>query len=265
MDELDINALLARADINALLARVDINALVEQIDMERIIDKLDINAIVARVDLDALVARTEIGSIIAATGAGIASKAIDVARSQGVGLDFFVQRWTDRLLRRRGLAAARRSGGADPGAGAGGAMSRYVAPDRDVGLQGPLRRHLHPFCRLPFRRAGRRVRLRRVSLRAAEYLVTTLSGHTVQGLRSARRVLVGPDSVGHLLLRLSGGGRRSNLRDGGDRLARGPPGREPGRRSGSPGPGPGPAPELPDAGHRVPAHSLPRTGGPFRI
>jgi len=56
---------------------------------------------VARVDLDALVERTQMGSIIAATGAGIASKAIDVARSQGVGLDFFVQRWTDRLLRRR--------------------------------------------------------------------------------------------------------------------------------------------------------------------
>ena len=107
MDELDINALLARP-ISTPARRVDVNALVEQIDMERIIDKLDINAIVARVDLDALVERTEIGSIIAATGAGIASKAIDVARSQGVGLDFFVQRWTDRLLRRR---ASPRPGG----------------------------------------------------------------------------------------------------------------------------------------------------------
>ena len=79
---------------------MDVNALVEQIDLDRVIDKLDINAILAQVDLDALVQRTEMGSIIAATGAGIAGKAIDVARSQGVGLDFFVQRWADRLLRR---------------------------------------------------------------------------------------------------------------------------------------------------------------------
>jgi hypothetical protein len=69
--------------------------------MERLIDKLDINAIAARIDLESLVRRTDIGSIISATGAGVASKAIDTARSQGVGLDFFVQRWTDRLLRRR--------------------------------------------------------------------------------------------------------------------------------------------------------------------
>ena len=101
IDKVDVDTIIDKVDINALLARADINSMVEKIDMEAIIDKLDINAIVARVDIDALVERTEIGSIIAATGAGIAGKAIDVARSQGVGLDFLVQRWTDRILRRR--------------------------------------------------------------------------------------------------------------------------------------------------------------------
>lgn len=101
LEGIDLDAVLARADLNSLLARVDINAIVEQLDVEAIIDRVDINAVLARVDLDTLVERTEVGSIIAAAGAGIASKAIDVARSQGVGLDFLVQRWTDRLLRRR--------------------------------------------------------------------------------------------------------------------------------------------------------------------
>jgi hypothetical protein len=40
------------------------------------------------------------GSIIAATGAGMASRAIDVARSQGVSFDFLLQHWSDRLRRR---------------------------------------------------------------------------------------------------------------------------------------------------------------------
>jgi hypothetical protein len=106
--KIDLNAVLGRADLNALLARVDVNALVARIDMEQVIENLDINAIVARIDVESLIERTDIGSIIAATGAGVASKAIDVARSQGVGLDFFVQRWTDRLLRRR---ASRSPGG----------------------------------------------------------------------------------------------------------------------------------------------------------
>ena len=101
LEQVDVDTIIDKVDINALLARADINAIVDKVDMEAIIDKLDINAIVARVDIDALVERTEIGSIIAATGAGIAGKAIDVARSQGVGLDFWVQRWTDRILRRR--------------------------------------------------------------------------------------------------------------------------------------------------------------------
>lgn len=108
LEGIDLDAVLAQADLNALLARLDLNGLIDQVDMDRIIDKVDINAIVGRVDLVSLVGRTDLGAIIAASGAGIAGKAVDVARSEGVGLDFLAQRWADRLLRRR---PSTRSGG----------------------------------------------------------------------------------------------------------------------------------------------------------
>jgi hypothetical protein len=99
--KVDLDAVLARADLNSLIARIDVNAVIDKVDIDRVLERLDLNALLSRVDLEALVRRTEVGSIIASTGAGIASKAIDVARSEGVGLDFAVQRWADKILRRR--------------------------------------------------------------------------------------------------------------------------------------------------------------------
>jgi hypothetical protein len=76
--------------------------LIDKIDIDRVLERVDLNAVMARVDLDAVIQRTEIGSIIASTGAGIASKVVDVARSEGVSLDFALQRWANKILRRRG-------------------------------------------------------------------------------------------------------------------------------------------------------------------
>ena len=101
LENVDLDTVLDNININALLAHIDINALVETLDMDAIVAQLDINAIVARVDIEALVQRTEIGSIIATATSGVTGKALDVARSEGVGLDFRVQDWTNRLLRRR--------------------------------------------------------------------------------------------------------------------------------------------------------------------
>ena len=101
IERVDMNAVLAEVDMNALLAGVDMNGVIDQVDVEKVVDKLDINAILARVDIDALIERTDMGSIIGAAGAGMATKAIDVARSEGVSLDFLLQRWSDRLRRRR--------------------------------------------------------------------------------------------------------------------------------------------------------------------
>jgi hypothetical protein len=52
------------------------------------------------VDVDALIGRTELGSVVARSTAGVIGGALDLLRSVGVGLDLFVQRWVNRLLRR---------------------------------------------------------------------------------------------------------------------------------------------------------------------
>jgi hypothetical protein len=100
LERVDLNAILEHVDLNLLLDKLDVQGLVERLDMERIIAKVDINAVLEQVDLDALVERTQIGSLIARTGAGAAAKVLDVARSQGVGLDSFVQGCVNRVMRR---------------------------------------------------------------------------------------------------------------------------------------------------------------------
>ena len=45
--------------------------------------------------------RTELGGIIVQSTGGIATHALDFVRSQGVGLDEWINRWVDRLLRRK--------------------------------------------------------------------------------------------------------------------------------------------------------------------
>ncbi len=110
LDAIDINAVIDRVDINALVARVDVNEMVGKVDVEAIIDRVDINAIVSRVDInaivsqmdiDSLVEKTELGSIIAKSTTGVMTEVLDLVRSQGVGLDDFCARWTNRLLRRK--------------------------------------------------------------------------------------------------------------------------------------------------------------------
>jgi hypothetical protein len=118
LDAIDLNALIDRVDINRLVGKVGVDALVQQVDVEKIVERVDVDAIVKRVDLDAilkrvdidaivnnididsLVRQTELGSIIAKSTTGVATEVLDVVRAQGVGLDDFCARWTNRLLRR---------------------------------------------------------------------------------------------------------------------------------------------------------------------
>ncbi|MFM7070007.1 MAG: hypothetical protein ACKOYM_11185, partial [Actinomycetes bacterium] len=87
-------------DLNALLGSVDLNSLLGSVDMEALLARLDVNAVVERVDIDSLIRNTELGAIIAQSTSGVASEALDVARSQGVGLDNLLARIIDRALRR---------------------------------------------------------------------------------------------------------------------------------------------------------------------
>jgi len=96
----DMNALLDRVDLNAVLDQLDIDRLLDRIDLDRLLGRIDLNDIVKRLDVAALVEQTDLGAVIAASSSGIAGDALDVVRSQTVGLDEFIARWIGRLRRR---------------------------------------------------------------------------------------------------------------------------------------------------------------------
>jgi uncharacterized RDD family membrane protein YckC len=149
--ELVVSAL----DVNAVLDRVDLNAVLDQIDLDRLLERVDLNSIVERLDIDALVEQTDLGAVIARSSSGAASDALDVVRSQTVGLDEFIARWIGRLRRRpyagppggaagQGKALTERAGDAPPSgppvirAGLQGKFagfaSRFAAFAVDVGV-----------------------------------------------------------------------------------------------------------------------------------
>jgi len=98
--KVDIDGLVQRVDVEAIIDRVDVNAIVQRVDVQAIIERVDIDAIVNNIDIDSLVRQTELGSIIAKSTSGVAVEVLDVVRAQGVGLDDFFARWTNRILRR---------------------------------------------------------------------------------------------------------------------------------------------------------------------
>jgi uncharacterized RDD family membrane protein YckC len=100
LDRVDVDALLDRTDVDRLLDRVDVDRLVARVDPDPILARVDPDPILARVDLDDLIAQTDLGAVIARSSGGVASNALDVVRSQAVGLDEFIARWVGRLRRR---------------------------------------------------------------------------------------------------------------------------------------------------------------------
>jgi hypothetical protein len=72
----------------------------QKVDLNAVMGRLDMNAIAQHIDIDALIQQTDLGAIIAKSSSGVAGNALDVARSQTVGLDEFLARWVARLRRR---------------------------------------------------------------------------------------------------------------------------------------------------------------------
>jgi len=99
--QVDVNALVEKIDVTALLDRVDLNAVLAQVDTNALLDNVDINALLGRIDMDELVEHTDLGAVIARSTGGVASDALDAARSTAVGLDRFIDRWVQRVLRRK--------------------------------------------------------------------------------------------------------------------------------------------------------------------
>jgi hypothetical protein len=97
----DVNEFLARVDVSALVDRVDVNEVLRRVDVDALVGRVDVNAVAGRIDMDALVAQTDLGAVIAQSSGGIATEALDAGRSSAVGLDGFVDRWVERVIRRR--------------------------------------------------------------------------------------------------------------------------------------------------------------------
>jgi uncharacterized RDD family membrane protein YckC len=116
--------------VDALLDRVDLNAVLDRIDLDRLLERMDLNSIVERLDIDALVEQTDLGAVIARSSSGVASDALDVVRSQTVGLDEFIARWIGRLRRRP------YTGPPSPPDGAAG-RGRVITPPGDAPPSGP--------------------------------------------------------------------------------------------------------------------------------
>jgi hypothetical protein len=101
VDKIDVQKIIDKVDVNEIIEKVDVDAMMDKIDVEKIIEKVDINAIISQVDVDALVRQTELGSIIARSTTGVVTELLDVVRASGVGLDDFIARIVNRVLRRK--------------------------------------------------------------------------------------------------------------------------------------------------------------------
>lgn len=101
VDKIDVQKIIDKVDVNEIIDKVDVEAMMDKIDVGKIIEKVDINAIISQVDIDALVGQTEIGSIIAKSTTGVLTELLDVVRASGVGLDDFIARNVNRVLRRK--------------------------------------------------------------------------------------------------------------------------------------------------------------------
>jgi len=109
VDRVDVEKIIDRVDVEKIVERVDVEKIVERVDVDKLLERVDVNALVERVDvrrivdqldIESLVAQTELGSIIFKSTSSVAAEALDVIRAQGVGLDDFFARWTNRILRR---------------------------------------------------------------------------------------------------------------------------------------------------------------------
>ena len=113
IDRVDVDAIVARADLQAAIDRVDVDAIMARADLQAVIDRVDVDQVVSRADLDAVIARVDLirlaeyvvegidlpGIIRSSTGS-MASEGLLEVRRQGIRADERVAHAVDRLLRR---------------------------------------------------------------------------------------------------------------------------------------------------------------------
>ena len=100
IDAIDIDALLNRVDVEKIIDRVDVDKVVDRVDVDKVVERVDVDRIIERVDVQRI-EQTELGAIIARSTTGILTEFLDVIRAQGVGLDDFLFKWSNRLIGRK--------------------------------------------------------------------------------------------------------------------------------------------------------------------
>jgi hypothetical protein len=126
LEQVDLNAVVARVDLDRIVEHLDLDAIVDRLDLDRIAGRIDIDAIAARIDLNAVVARidlaglteqvmdeVDIGELIRESSGTMATETVDALRVQGMRADGLLSRVVDRIMQRKGerrtdpVAAAR--------------------------------------------------------------------------------------------------------------------------------------------------------------
>lgn len=74
---------------------------VDMLDMEAVIDHVPIDKVVARVDVPGIIDEIDLGDIVRESTTGLVGETVDAIRVQVMGLDLFVARIVDAVLRRK--------------------------------------------------------------------------------------------------------------------------------------------------------------------
>lgn len=101
LGNVDLNELIERVDLNRALDRVDIDRLLRRVDIDGLLDRVDIDALMDRVDIDKILKKTSVGNVVTDSASTMAMSALDLGRSQAVGLDAVIGRVGDKVLRRK--------------------------------------------------------------------------------------------------------------------------------------------------------------------
>ncbi len=101
LDRVDVAQLLDRIDVAQLLDRIDVDQLLDRVDVAQLLDRVDITKVLSSIDMETLAEQTDFGAVITKSSGSFARSALDLMRSQAVGLDDFIARVVSWLRRRK--------------------------------------------------------------------------------------------------------------------------------------------------------------------
>jgi uncharacterized RDD family membrane protein YckC len=133
VESVDLDDILGEIDLNELLGRIDLNELLARIDVNALVGRIDVDAFLADVDLSAIIKRASVSSVVSDTAGSMATSALDVVRSAGVGVDVAAGHAGDVLMRRDVPSTGRMGALKGRPAGAGTRLAAYAL---DVGVIG---------------------------------------------------------------------------------------------------------------------------------